>query len=123
MNKLPLIVGAGMLLSLAYAGEESGWTWEYKPLRATYSIYSGELGEREAPTKIDRKLAIKVTGQAAKEIFDSIYPDANVTCSSEKGERLRSKQNLWCIYQPSSGYRCYFGFNLRTGASIAGGDC
>ena len=123
MNKLPLIVGAGMLLSLAYAGEKSGWTWEYKPLRAAYSIYSGELGEREAPTKTDRKLAINVTGPAAKEIFDSIYPDANVTCSSEKGERMRRKQNLWCIYQPSSGYECYLGFNLRTGASIPGGEC
>jgi hypothetical protein len=123
MNKLLLIVGAGMLLSLAYAGEKSGWTWEYKPLRAIYSIYSGELGEREAPTKIDRKLAIRVTGQAAKEIFDSMYPDASETCGDEKGERMRSKQNLWCSYHPRIGYRCYFGFDLRTGASIPGGDC
>jgi len=70
------------------------------------------LGNAQAPTKNDRKLAIEIKGQAAKEIFDSIYPDAKVTCSSEKGERLRSKRDLWCAYMPSQGYRCFLSFNL-----------
>lgn len=94
-----------------------------KKLIAEYKIYSGELGDEQAATKTDRKLAVEISGQAAKEIFDSIYPDAKVTCSSEEGERLRGKKNLWCIYQPSGGYRCFLGFNLRTGDSIPGASC
>jgi hypothetical protein len=115
-------IAAVMLLSFAYAAE-SIWTWEFKPLKATYSIYSGDLGERAAPTKEERKLAIAIEGQAAKEIFDSIYPDAKVTCSDEPGERLRSKGKVACIYQPRTGYRCSLGVNLRTGESISGASC
>jgi hypothetical protein len=124
MKKLLLVGGATALLSLAYASDNSGgWTWEYKPLKGSYSIYSGEPGEREAPTQNERKLAIAITGQAAKEIFDSLFPDAKVTCSQEKGERLRSKGEVWCIYQPRTGYRCFLGFNLRTGEPHSGAIC
>lgn len=94
-----------------------------KPMKAQYSIYSGEMGDERPPTKTDRKLAVEVHGIAAKEIFDAIYPDAKVTCSDEKGQRLRSKGQLWCSYSPANGYRCYYGFDLRTGASIAGASC
>jgi hypothetical protein len=95
-----------------------------KSMKAEYSVYSGELGNAQAPTKTERKLSIEVTGQAAKDIFDSLYPDAKgVACSDEKGQRLRSKGNVWCIYQPSDGYRCFLGYNLRTGGSIPGGSC
>ena len=58
-----------------------------KPMKANYTIYSGEMGDERAPTKTDRKLSIQISGQAAKDIFDSIYPDAKVTCSDEKGAR------------------------------------
>jgi hypothetical protein len=115
-------IAAVMLFSAAYATDGS-WTWDFKPLKAAYSIYSGDLGEREAPTKSERKLAIAIEGQAAKEIFDSIYPDAKVTCSDEPGERLRSKGKIACIYQPRTGYRCSLGVNLRTGESISGASC
>ena len=72
MKKL-LFVGALALLSFAHArSSDDEWTWKYKPLAAaTYSIYSGEPGERQAPTQNERKLAIAVKGDAAKEIFDS----------------------------------------------------
>lgn len=115
-------IAAVILLSAAYANDKA-WTWEFKPLKATYSIYSGSPGEREAPTKDERKLAIAIEGQAAKEIFDSIYPDAKATCSDEPGERLRSKGKVACIYQPRTGYRCSLGVNLRTGESISGTSC
>lgn len=115
-------IAAVMLLSAAYATDNT-WTWDYKPLKATYSIYSGSLGEREAPTKDERKLSISIEGPAAKEIFDSIYPDAKVTCSDEAGERLRSKGKVACIYQPRTGYRCSLGVNLRTGESMSGASC
>jgi hypothetical protein len=115
-------IAAVMVLSTAYATGNI-WTWDFKPLKAQYSIYSGALGEREAPTKDERKLSIAIEGQAAKEIFDSIYPDAQVTCSDEPGERLRSKGKVACIYQPRTGYRCSLGVNLRTGESISGASC
>jgi len=94
-----------------------------KPMKAEYSIYSGEIGDERAPTTADRKLSVEVSGQAAKDIFDSIYPDSKVTCSDEKGQRLRRKGQLWCAFSPATGYRCYLGFNLRTGASIGGASC
>lgn len=94
-----------------------------KPLKADYVIYSGDLGEQLAPTQTDRKISVHVTGQPAKDIFDSIYPDLKVECSVERGERERRKGNLWCYYMPSRGYTCYFGFDLRTGKSIDGGEC
>ena len=94
-----------------------------KSLKADYVIYSGELGDARMPTKTERKMYVAVSGQPAKEIFESLYPDAKQTCSSEKGERMRSKGTVWCMYAPSSGYQCFFGLNLRTGESIAGGIC
>lgn len=94
-----------------------------KPLKADYVIYSGDLGEQMPPTKTDRKISINITGQPAKDIFDSIWPDLKAECNSEKGERERRKGNVWCFYQPSSGYQCYLGFDLRTGRSIDGGEC
>lgn len=123
-RRLFAIVLTAWLAQAGAAEQEAAPATPSKPLKSSeYSIYAGELGDEKAPTKDDRKLAIEVSGPAAKEIFDSIYPDAKVTCSGEKGERLRRKQNLWCAYMPSQGYRCFFGFNLRTGDSIPGGSC
>ena len=124
MKRLIFVVGAA-LFSLAYATDKSaGWTGTYKPLVATYSIYSGEPGEREAPTQSESKLAIAIKGDAAKEIFDSLSSDAkDVRCTDEKGERLRRKGEVWCSYRPSNGYRCFVGFNLRTGESLSGASC
>lgn len=121
MKKYFFLAGI-MFCVLAYATEN--WTWQYKPLAATFSIYSGELGERQPPTKNERKLAIAIKGDAAKEIFDSLYPDSkDATCTSEDGERLRRKGEVWCSYRPSDGYKCFVGFDLRTGKSIGGGIC
>ena len=106
------------------AQEKPAYPAPAKPLKAEYTIYSGGLGDEQAPTKTERKLAIEVTGQGAKEIFDSLYPDAKgMSCSSEKGERLRRKGHVWCSFSPKDGYRCFLGFDLRTGESIAGGSC
>ncbi len=122
MRKLFTYMLAVFSLTAANA-EEAVSLAKTKPLQAEYTIYAGELGDEQAPTKSDRKLSSEVSGQAAREIFDSIYPDAKVTCSGDKGERLRRKKNLWCIYHPSDGYRCFLGFDLRTGDSVPGGSC
>jgi hypothetical protein len=120
MKKLLLVAGV-CALSVAYATD---WQEKYKPLNATYLIYSGEPGERAAPTTADRKIAVIVTGGPAKEIFDSLYPDAKgVTCTTEKGERLRRKDDVWCSYRPSNGYKCFMGFNLRNGQPHSGASC
>jgi hypothetical protein len=114
-----------LLASAVGAEENSKWTGRNKPLKdATYLIYSGESGDRGPPTNLDRKLAIAIRGQAAKEIFESIGPDVKgVSCSLEEGERMRSKGEVWCSYMPSDGYMCFLGFNLKTGEPHSGGSC
>ncbi|WP_157202100.1 hypothetical protein [Massilia sp. Root335] len=120
-----LLLACVCVLSAAYASDDAtGWHEKYKPLKATYLIYSGEPDERSAPTGTDRKIAIIVEGDPAKEIFDSLYPDAKgVTCTTERGERLRRKGDVWCSYRPSDGYRCFMGFDLRNGRPNSGASC
>jgi hypothetical protein len=114
---------AALLTTAASAEQKAIYPAPAKPLKAEYTLYSGELGNEQPPTRTERKLSVEVTGQGAKDIFDSLFPDDKVTCSDEEGERLRSKGNITCSYVPTRGYRCFFGFDLRTGRSIAGGSC
>jgi len=124
MKQKILLIAVAMVLSAASRAQEKPvYPAPSKPLKAEYTIYSGGLGDEQAPTKDERKLAIEISGQGAKEIFDSLYPDAKVTCSGEAGERLRRKGHVWCSFSAAIGYRCFIGFNLRTGESIAGGSC
>jgi hypothetical protein len=123
MKKLIVIVGATAVLSLTYAAERGHSPVHYRPAKGQYAIYSGELGEQRAPTKEDRKLSFIIEGQPAKEIFNAMPADDKHTCSEERRARSRSKENVWCTFDPESGYVCYFGFDLMTGRSIAGGIC
>lgn len=123
MKKISAIIGATTLLSLAYAAEQPPWPAPYRAFTGEYTIYSGELGDQQAPTKSDRKLSFIIKGMAAKEIFNAMPPDDKEVCSTEKGDRSRTKDNVWCTFTPSRGYTCYFGFDLRNGKSIAGGIC
>jgi hypothetical protein len=123
MKKSLLIIGATSLLPLAYAAEQSNSPAPYRPAKAEYTIYSGDLGDQQAPTREERKLSFIIEGKPAKDIFESMHPDDKQTCSGEKGARSRTKGNVWCTYHPADGYTCYFGFDLRTGKSIAGGTC
>ncbi|WP_229214725.1 hypothetical protein [Duganella sp. HH101] len=117
------VAGGGMIVSLACAAE---WSGEWKALRATYTIYSGELAEREAPTSTERSMTVAFEGQAAKELFDSIGPDSRDTCSQDKGDRERRKRGIYCTYTlkgTGRGYQCWIGLNLRTGESIPTVSC
>lgn len=125
MNRL-FRLALGLLLvalSLAYASETRDW-WQYRPFRGSYLVYSGALGEEQPPTATDRKVSLNVSGPLAKEMFDSMYPDAKETekCSSDKDYRERNKGEVSCIHD-RDGYRCFFGFDLRTGKSILGATC
>lgn len=123
MKPLLLIIFITTLLPTVHANDQPMQPARSKPLKAEYTIYSGELGNEQAPSRSDRKLAIEINGPAAKDIFDSLYPDAKVTCSGEQGERLRSKGKLWCSFLPTAGYRCFLGYDLRAGKDIPGASC
>lgn len=117
------VLAATLTAGLARADDPLAEASPPKPLNAKYVIYSGDFGEQYVPIKTDRKLSVVVAGQPAKEIFDSLYPDIKAECTVEPGERQRMKEHIWCIYGPRNGYTCYFGFDLRTGKSIDGGEC
>jgi len=123
MKKYLVVLGATALLSLSYAAEQTNRPAPYRAVKGEYTIYSGDLDDQQAPTRDDRKLSFIIEGPAAKEIFNAMPPDDKQTCSGEKGARSRSKENVWCTFNPGDGYTCYFGFDLRTGKSIAGGIC
>jgi hypothetical protein len=124
MKKVLRILLAGTAtFSLGGAATLDAW----RPLQVRYTIFSGyTLGDRDAPTPTDRKLAILVDGQAAKEIFDSIGPDLPSSCSQEKGDHDREKQGVQCTYaarRRAKGYQCWIGIDLRTGKSTATASC
>ena len=113
--------GAFTLFSLAYAASDSDWG-EYKPFKGSYLMYSNTLGEQQPPTPHDRKISFMVTGSVAKDMFNSMAPDSKERCSLQQGYRQRDKENVSCV-RDHDGYRCHFGFNLRSGKSIAGSIC
>jgi hypothetical protein len=124
MKKMLFVLCAtALLFPLAYAAEQAHQPAPYRPFKGDYTIYSGELDDQQAPTRDDRKLSFIIEGQPAKDIFNAIPRDEKETCSSGKGARSRRKGNVWCTFNPGDGYTCYFGFDLRTGKSIAGGIC
>jgi hypothetical protein len=116
------------LVSLAFAADTLG-AWQ--PLQeGRYKIFSGEsVAYGEAPTNKDRKLSMVVKGQAAKEIFDSIGPDARDMCSTEKGDRERNRGGVQCMYTakdanaPGKGYRCWIGVDLISGQGVPTVSC
>jgi hypothetical protein len=118
-----LALSFACLFSISYAAD---WSGEWKPFRASYTIYSGELTEREAPKPADRTMTIAVEGPPAKEIFDSIAPDIHPACGNEKGDRGRRKKGVDCVYSAhgaAKGYRCWIGINLRSGDSVPTVSC
>nr|WP_233411003.1 hypothetical protein [Rugamonas sp. CCM 8940] len=118
-----MVIGLTTLLSMAYAAQ---WSGEWRPFHATYTIYSGELAERKAPTAAERTMTVAFKGQAAKDVFDSIGPDSHPGCSQESGYRERNKRGVSCNYTSvgtDRGYQCWIGLNLRTGESIPTVSC
>ena len=122
-NILIALLFASGLCSFAHAGTKEPWEAHDRPLKGEYLMYSGSLGELQAPTRKDRKVSIRVAGTVAKEMFDSMHPDDKDTCTTAPGHRERTKDGVSCIYDPGTGYACYVGFDLRTGKSIGGSIC
>ena len=89
-------------------------------------MYSNDLDEKQPPTKIDRKIALMVEGDVAREMFNSMGADLKLACGVTLSVRVRSKGDLECSFDKddqAAPYTCYFGFDLKTGKSIAGATC
>jgi len=117
-----MFVACIYLALLAHGSEsESHGLDQWNTLRGSYVIHSGGTAYAEPPTKADSALTVHFEGKAAKEVFDQIGPDAKVKCSSEQGDRERTKKGVSCIYtaklnnRKDSHYTCWVGINLRTG--------
>jgi len=123
MKRLLFTSVALAMLVPARANDTSGMPAPYLAFKGEYSVYSGELGNQQAPTRADRKVSFIIEGKVAKDIFDAIAPDDKLTCSGNRGARSRTRGSMWCTYEPGEGYTCYFGVDLKTGKSIAGGIC
>lgn len=114
-----------LLLLAATAGATAAWQWTYRAAQAQYELYSGTLGEPAAPTGQDAKVAFEVSGPAARRLFEAMGPDKKDACSSDSGDRVRSKDDdrLLCTRFASGRYACQFGFDLQTGRSVGGSIC
>ena len=90
-----------------------------KDFSASYAIYGAYLDAAVAPVGGDTKVAFRLTGGAAKDLFEAIGPDMPDGCPDSQ-IRIRHRDVLLCRHRPNDGYRCHFGFDLSTGLSIAG---
>ncbi len=108
---------------LAAEGNSTAWDPEYKRFSGKYQIYAGSLTEMSAPKANHRKAAFAIKEPVAKDLFDALGPDLKAPCSSDPNYRERQRGDLSCVHTREDGYTCYFGFDLRTGKSIAGATC
>lgn len=125
MRLVPLSLALVMLLTPIAVDAAKEWQFEYRPANARYAIYGGELGDEIAPNPKDKKISFYINGAAARDVFDLIGPDLKDVCGADKATRMREKDEgaVSCSYSRKDGYRCYFGFDLRTGKSIGGVTC
>jgi hypothetical protein len=125
MRPSTLCFASIMLLAPFAVDAAKEWQFEYRPAEARYAIYGGELGDEIAPNQKDKKISLYIEGAAARDIFEFIGPDLTDVCGADKHTRVREKDKgaVSCSHSRKDGYRCYFGFDLRTGKSIGGVTC
>lgn len=119
LNKRIAATLAAMCGILAVQNARAVWEYVHTPFTGRYAIYGGFPDEAKAPTPGDRKIAILLTGTAAKEMFEAIGPDLKGGCATPDLQ-VRQRDMLLCRYRPKDGYWCNFGFDLSTGLSIGG---
>lgn len=118
LKRYSLVFTAVLCLLLAHHAHAI-WEIIHKDFSASYAIYGAFLDDAAAPAAGDTKVAFRLTGAAAKEIFEAIGPDLRDGCPDPK-IRLRNRDMLLCRHHVKDGYRCEFGFDLSTGLSIGG---
>jgi hypothetical protein len=104
---------------LAFPNARAVWEYAHTPFAGKYQVYGGFLDEAHAPSPGDTKVAITISDNSAKEMFNAIGPDVDSGCKIQN-LRLRQRDMLLCRYRPKDGYWCTFGFDLSTGLSIGG---
>lgn len=124
---LPAFNLLGLLLLLSCAADSGS-----RPLEANipdrmaligdYQLYGGSLSEMRPPKDKDRKLAIKLKGALAKQLFTQIGPDRKDACSTDPGYRERHRGDLLCKHD-EDGYACFLGLDTNTGKSMMGVVC
>ncbi|WP_454765377.1 hypothetical protein [Cupriavidus campinensis] len=119
--RLPVMVLLALTAGAAAAGAE--WMFDYRPAKAEYVVYSGELGDNGPPTARDTKIAIRLTGTAARDMFNALGSDRREACKDEESTRVRYRGNITCSRYNARQYECHVGFDLKTGKSIAGIIC
>jgi len=117
----------GLLLLLSCATDSESHPQEVNiPDRMTligdYQLYGGSLSEMRPPDDKDRKLAIKLKGSLAKQLFKQIGPDRKDACSTDPGYRERRRGDLLCKHD-EDGYVCFLGLDTNTGKSMMGVIC
>ena len=125
-----LMFGAAAVFSLANAADLSGDpSGLWKPFSAIFKIHSGIVADRTPPTATERKLTVHVDGKAAQQIFESIGPDVQPTCSGGQGDRDRRRKGVYCAYDAETvkatkgPYRCWIGINLISGEAENNVSC
>jgi hypothetical protein len=113
---ISLLVGASAFVVAA------PWNSTPKPIKGTYQVYGGGLGDMVPPTKKDRKVSFSFTGPFAKELFDQIGPDMKDACGASPTHSERQRGDLDCI-RDGKEYMCYLGLNVLTGKSMGGSIC
>lgn len=95
-----------------------------RPLKGSYEIYSGELGDTAAPKPNDAKLALSFTGKLAKDLFTRLGAAATEReqCGADIVTRMRGA--LSCTRTIKTGeVECALGFDILKGKAIAGSIC
>lgn len=93
-----------------------------------YIVYGGQPHPSAArpPAPGDAKIAFRITGRAAKDLFDAIGPArrelsrGEERCEANPAIRTRDLDTISCRHHPKDGYRCTFGFDLSTGLATWG---
>lgn len=126
MKRIVLLLLLGLLLSSSQAKAPKEWNGEYVTATASYLLYSGSLGEKEAPQSGHKKISLLIEGRLARELFDSLGPDQKQACGASTGVRIRERGDITCSFdraQKTAPFTCFVGLNLNTGKSIAGAAC
>lgn len=121
MFRSVLLLSFGTGAAAAWAQQDPGP--EFKALHGSYLMYSSGLGDPQPAKAGGGKVAFVIDGDAARKMFDSMAPDVRDSCTEGSGTRVRTKGNLSCQREKRGEYSCSFGFDLRTGKSIAGSVC
>lgn len=118
LRRASLLVVTLLCLLLAHQAR-AVWEFVQKDFSGSYAIYGAYIDEAVAPVAGDTKVAFRLTGAAARDMFEAIGPDMRNGCPDAQ-IRIRNRDMLLCRHRPKDGYRCDFGFDLSTGLSIGG---